>query len=54
MALGDIYPSDIIPLLSKEALDSSKPVERRLKVNEALLKIAQRCGETLSFHGEMK
>lgn len=52
MALGDVYPKEIIPILAKQSADTSRPVEQRLKVNEALLKVSQRCGETLPFHGK--
>ena len=50
-ALGDVYPKEIIPILAQQAADTSRSVEQRLKVNESLLKISQRCGETLPFHG---
>lgn len=50
-ALGDVYPKEIIPVLAKQASDTSRSVEQRLKVNEALLIISKRCGDTLSFHG---
>jgi len=49
-ALGDVYPKEIIPILAQQAADTSRSVEQRLKVNESLLKISQRCGETLPFH----
>ena len=50
-ALGDIFPDKIIPVLTTQIDQKQRKLELRLKIHEALLKIAQRCGETLPFHG---
>lgn len=53
-ALGDVYPKEIIPILTSQFLQGHQTVEVRLKISESLLKIAQRCGETLPLHGKLK
>eukprot|EP00026_Physarum_polycephalum_P001945 Phypoly_transcript_01948.p1 GENE.Phypoly_transcript_01948~~Phypoly_transcript_01948.p1 ORF type:complete len:950 (+),score=91.12 Phypoly_transcript_01948:150-2852(+) len=50
-ALGDIYPDDIIPKLAKQFSNSTLREEIRLKLGEALLQVAARCGEVLPKYG---
>jgi hypothetical protein len=50
-ALADVYPSDIIPLLTKSFHEQSKlSVEDKLKTGESLVTIARRCGEMLPHY----
>ncbi|KAF2076980.1 hypothetical protein CYY_001689 [Polysphondylium violaceum] len=46
-ALGDIYPTRIIPLLVEQFINKSIPEFKRMKIGESLIQISQRCGESL-------
>ncbi|EFC41592.1 predicted protein [Naegleria gruberi] len=46
-ALGDVYPDEIIPILTDTYQDKKQQVEQRLKIGESLLEIAERCGQLL-------
>jgi len=49
-AVGDLYPDKVFPILEMNFLNEEITENNRLKTGEALVKISQRCGETLSFH----
>ncbi len=46
-ALGDVCPHDALPVLVADYHDPSLGEDARLKIGEAAVLIAQRCGETL-------
>jgi len=48
-AMADVYPDDIIPLLTKAFMNTKNELtlENVLKMGEALVKIAERCGAML-------
>lgn len=50
-ALGDIFPEEIIPVLVKSFLDESLIEDTRLKLGETLVRVCERCGETLPKYG---
>ncbi|GMF49241.1 unnamed protein product [Phytophthora fragariaefolia] len=52
-ALADAHPDVAIPALVKALLDSSNSLESRIKLSEALLFSAKRCGETLPKYGKL-
>jgi len=49
-ALGDVSPNETIPILVRDFHSSKIMVQVRLKVGEALVNIAQRCGQMLPVH----
>lgn len=50
VALGDVYPTRTVPLLTRKFASATVRVEHRLKFAEALLKVARGCGEMLPAH----
>ncbi|KAJ8564016.1 hypothetical protein ON010_g7332 [Phytophthora cinnamomi] len=52
-ALADAHPGVAIPALVKALLDSSNSLESRIKLSEALLFSAKRCGDTLPKYGKI-
>ena len=52
-ALGDVAASRTIPMLLKDFHNSKLATETRLKVGEALVTIAQRCGEMLPVYAPL-
>jgi hypothetical protein len=52
-ALGDVAAGRTIPILVKDYHNPKLPLETRLKVGEALVTIAQRCGELLPVHAPL-
>jgi hypothetical protein len=50
-ALGDIFPEEIIPVLVNSFLDESLIEDTRLKLGETLVRVCERCGETLPKYG---
>lgn len=50
-ALGDIFPERVIPILLENFANATMSEEVRLKLGEALLRVAKRCGETLPKYG---
>ena len=50
VAMGDVFPSKVVPVLFEEFLDAKVRLETRLKVGETLMKVAKRCGEVLPHH----
>eukprot|EP01133_Synstelium_polycarpum_P008955 gene8955-10501_t len=51
-ALGDIYPRDIIPLLTEQFTNPTLKEDRRMKLGESLVQISQRCGEALPHYAQ--
>ncbi|TYZ65520.1 hypothetical protein PybrP1_000804 [[Pythium] brassicae (nom. inval.)] len=51
-ALADAHADVAIPLLVAALRDRSEPLARRIKLSEALLFSAKRCGETLPVHAK--
>jgi hypothetical protein len=49
--MGDIYPEKIIPILLLCFSNQSLNELTRLKVGEAILQVAKRCGESLQKYG---
>ncbi|KAG6614637.1 syntaxin-like protein [Phytophthora cinnamomi] len=49
----DAHPGVAIPALVKALLDSSNSLESRIKLSEALLFSAKRCGDTLPKYGKI-
>ncbi len=50
IALGDVAAAETIPLLVKDFHNAKLSTETRLKIGEATVSIAQRCGEMLPVH----
>lgn len=50
-ALGDVRPKKVIPILTEYFSKEGSSIETKLKVAEALTKVAHRCGETLPVYG---
>lgn len=53
VALGDAFPVEVVPLLAQEFGDTKLQIDTRLKIGEALMKVAEHCGETLPHHAGM-
>ncbi|KAL3656888.1 hypothetical protein V7S43_018227 [Phytophthora oleae] len=52
-ALADVHPGVAIPALVKALRDQANSLESRIKLSEALLFSAKRCGETLPKYGKL-
>lgn len=52
-ALADAHPDVAMPILVKALLDPTNSLETRIKLSEALLFAARRCGETLPMYGKL-
>ncbi|KAG1686519.1 hypothetical protein DVH05_006485 [Phytophthora capsici] len=52
-ALADVHPDVAIPVLVKALRDQTNSLESRIKLSEALLFSAKRCGETLPKYGKL-
>ncbi|KAL7694463.1 putative target SNARE coiled-coil domain, RNA polymerase II assembly factor Rtp1 domain 2 [Plasmopara halstedii] len=52
-ALADAHPDVAIPVLVKALRDTTNPLEIRIKLSEALLFAARRCGETLPAYSKL-
>ncbi|CAI5718549.1 unnamed protein product [Hyaloperonospora brassicae] len=52
-ALADVDPDVAIPALVKALRDDNESLEARIKLSEALLFSARRCGETLPKYGKL-
>jgi hypothetical protein len=52
-ALADVHPDVAIPALVEALCDSTNSLESRIKLSEALLFSAKRCGETLPKYGKL-
>lgn len=50
VALGDAFPVEVVPLLVQEFGDAKLAIDTRLKIGEAIMKIAEHCGEALPHH----
>lgn len=50
-AMGDIFPEEIIPILVNSFLDDTVAEDTRLKIGETLVRVCERCGETLPKYG---
>ena len=53
IALGDAFPQEVVPLIAQEFGDSKIGADTRLKIGEALMKVAEHCGEALPHHAGM-
>jgi hypothetical protein len=50
VAMGDVYPNQTVPVLTRKFTNPALRVEHRLKFGEALIKVAKQCGEMLPTH----
>ncbi|EGC31098.1 hypothetical protein DICPUDRAFT_95597 [Dictyostelium purpureum] len=51
-ALGDIYPTRILPILIDSFLNKQYPEFKRMKIGESLIQISQRFGEALPKYAD--
>jgi hypothetical protein len=53
-ALGDIYPQEIIPILTASFCDTSHTmtIDDKLKLGESLVTVARRCGQVLPHYAQ--
>jgi hypothetical protein len=51
-SLADVYGSRIVQMMTEIYVDTNAPMDKRLRIGEALLQTIKRCGKALGKHGK--
>ena len=53
VSLGDVFPVRVVPVLARKFRDVAVGTENRLKLGEAMMRVARACGQALPHHINM-